>query len=56
MSDEQLEEKSQEQETLDPHCISCGMPMRKPEDFGTNSDGSKNSDYCCHCLVNGQKR
>jgi hypothetical protein len=27
-------------------CISCGMPMEKPEDFPLK-DGSK--DYCVHC-------
>jgi hypothetical protein len=23
-----------------PFCQSCGMPMVKPEDFGSNADGS----------------
>lgn len=33
-------------------CQSCGMPMA--EDFyGTNQDGSKNSEYCKYCYVNG---
>jgi len=27
--------------------------MEKPEDFGTNADGSKNKDYCCYCYENG---
>jgi len=27
--------------------------MQKPEDFGTNSDGSKNKEYCCFCFTNG---
>ena len=34
-------------------CQRCAMPMEKPEDFGTNSDGSKNTDYCCYCYENG---
>lgn len=34
-------------------CQSCGMPMRAPEDFGTNKDGSKNKDYCCYCFKDG---
>lgn len=34
-------------------CQSCGMPLTKPEDHGTNADGSKNGDYCCHCFGNG---
>jgi len=29
------------------------MPLEKPEDFGTNADGSRNSDYCCYCYENG---
>lgn len=35
-------------------CQSCAMPMTKPEDFGTEADGSKSSDYCCHCYQNGK--
>jgi len=35
-------------------CQSCGMPMQKPEDFGTIADGSKNKDYCCYCFQNGK--
>ena len=34
-------------------CQSCAMPLEKPEDFGTNADGSKNKDYCRHFYVNG---
>ena len=34
-------------------CQSCGMPMEKSEDFGTNDDGSRNKDYCCFCFQNG---
>jgi hypothetical protein len=34
-------------------CQSCGMPMQKPEDFGTNRDGSQNSDYCVYCYKDG---
>jgi len=30
------------------------MPMEKPEDFGTNADGSRNKDYCRFCLQNGR--
>jgi len=29
------------------------MPMEKPEDFGTEANGSKNKDYCCYCYENG---
>lgn len=38
-----------------PECKSCGMPMKKPEDFGTNADKSKNMEYCSSCLKNGKK-
>lgn len=35
-------------------CQSCGMPMVKDEDFGTNADGNKNQEYCQYCFQNGQ--
>lgn len=34
-------------------CQSCGMPMEKAEQFGTNADGSRNEDYCCYCYQKG---
>jgi hypothetical protein len=34
-------------------CQSCGMPMAEDAHFGKNTDGSKNTDYCCHCYPNG---
>ena len=34
-------------------CQSCGMPLGSAEDFGTNADGSKNSDYCVYCFKAG---
>ena len=34
-------------------CESCGMPMEKEADFGTNADGSRNEEYCCYCYKNG---
>lgn len=37
-----------------PFCQSCGMPLQKEEDCGTNADGSKNGDYCRYCFHNGQ--
>lgn len=36
-----------------PFCQSCGMPMHKPEDFGTEADGTRNNDYCSYCFQNG---
>jgi hypothetical protein len=28
--------------------------MDAPEKFGTEANGSQNSDYCCHCWKNGK--
>ena len=36
-----------------PVCQSCGMPMNKPESFGTNSDHSQNKEYCRFCFKDG---
>ena len=35
-------------------CQSCGMPLGKDEDFGTNADGIKNDEYCLYCYQNGK--
>ena len=37
-----------------PFCQSCGMPMSKPEDFGTEKDGSPSQEYCQYCYKNGK--
>ena len=29
-------------------CQSCGMPLEKEDDFGTNANGSKSEEYCFH--------
>lgn len=34
-------------------CQSCGMPMTADEHYGTNADGSKNTEYCCYCYKDG---
>jgi hypothetical protein len=34
-------------------CQSCGMPLQKDEDFGTNKDSSKNDEYCHFCFKDG---
>ena len=36
-----------------PVCQSCGMPMKKPEDFGTEQNDEASIDYCCHCYKKG---
>ncbi|GKX27622.1 transcriptional regulator [Vallitalea longa] len=35
------------------YCQSCGMPMEDSHLYGTNSDGSKNKDYCVYCYTDG---
>jgi hypothetical protein len=37
-----------------PVCQSCGMPLKKEEDFGTNVDGSKNIEFCNFCYMEGR--
>ena len=38
-----------------PHfCQSCGMPLTRIEDCGTNADGSMNFDYCQYCYKDGK--
>ncbi len=41
------------QEPKGPFCQSCGMPMQKPEDFGTEASGYRVNDYCHYCYVDG---
>ena len=35
-------------------CESCGMPMHRLADFGTNEDGTINSEYCHFCYLEGK--
>ncbi len=35
-------------------CQSCGMPLRKDVDFGTNAGGNKSKEYCFHCFQKGK--
>lgn len=39
-----------EQQTF---CQSCSMPIDNKELAGTEKDGSKSSEYCKYCYVNG---
>ena len=34
-------------------CQSCGMPMEKPTDFGTEAGGAQSQEYCFFCYSNG---
>ena len=35
-------------------CESCGMPMTKDTDHGTNNDGTMNNEYCTFCYREGK--
>lgn len=35
-------------------CESCAMPMHHLSDFGTNEDGTVNTDYCHFCYLEGK--
>ena len=35
-------------------CQSCAMPMENESLYGTNADGSVNSDYCKYCYKDGE--
>ena len=37
-----------------PFCQSCGIPLEKPEDFGTDGHGFRINDYCHFCFENGK--
>lgn len=36
-----------------PFCQSCSMPMAEPDSFGTEADGSKATEYCSYCYLDG---
>lgn len=38
---------------MEKFCGSCGMPLKKAGDFGTNADGSVNEEYCTYCFQKG---
>ena len=46
-------EKAFQEGQLPQFCQSCGMPLTKNEDCGTNEDGSTNFDYCQYCYKDG---
>jgi hypothetical protein len=35
-------------------CQSCGYPLLKEEDKGTNADGKRNEEYCSMCFKDGE--
>lgn len=38
---------------LGPFCQSCGMPLEKTRDFGTDLTGLRVNDYCHWCFSDG---
>jgi len=47
-------EKTMLPSQLPQFCQSCGMPLTKNEDCGTNADGSTCFDYCKYCYKDGK--
>jgi predicted N-acetyltransferase YhbS len=47
-------EKTFQEGQLPQFCQSCGMPLIRIEDCGTNADGSTNFDYCQYCYKDGR--
>ena len=47
-------EKAFQEGQLPQFCQSCGMPLTRIEDCGTNEDGSTNFDYCQYCHKDGK--
>ena len=41
------------QTTSQQFCQSCSMPLSDEKLYGTNTDGSKNNEYCIYCYKNG---
>ncbi|MBI2004373.1 zinc ribbon domain-containing protein [Candidatus Pacearchaeota archaeon] len=35
-------------------CQSCGMPLNKEDNWGTNEDNSKTNEYCKFCFQDGK--
>jgi len=36
------------------HCQSCGKPIKKSVDRGTNANGTLSGKYCAHCYSMGE--
>jgi hypothetical protein len=53
MDNENTQSDVSVENTVDPHCVNCGMPMTKSEDFGTDAEGDRSEQYCCHCMQGG---
>ena len=36
------------------NCQSCSMPLKRDEDRGTETDGSRSAKFCVHCYAGGK--
>lgn len=41
------------QQPQGPICQSCGMPLERPDQFGTSASGGRVSEYCSFCYRDG---
>lgn len=50
-----IEKKKGREYTMEDmkYCQSCGMPMGKAEDFGTEKGGVPSEEYCVYCRKDG---
>ncbi len=39
---------------FDKFCQSCAMPLEGDKLYGTNTDGTKNDEYCIYCYKDGK--
>ena len=49
-----VKQKTLQAGQLPQFCQSCGMPLTRNEDCGTDADGSINYDYCKYCYSDGK--
>ena len=50
----EMHETKEIKEMNQKFCQCCGMPMGETDElYGTNTDGSKNEDYCKYCFEHG---
>ena len=44
----------EEKLSMDLFCQSCGMPMQKDQDHGTEANEGMSEDYCAYCYQDGK--
>ena len=45
---------SDDRPTAAKRCEECSDPLESPEDYGTNADGSRSTQFCRLCYRDGQ--